>query len=64
MSAIDINRYGSETFRSKSFWDDRVRNATTDVVMTLLVPAESVNTRVVITLFMTGRYTLNNSDVI
>ena len=36
----------------------------TDVVMTLLVPAESVNTRVVITLFMTLRYPLNNSDVI
>ena len=28
MSAIDKNRYGGETFRSKSFWDDRVRNAT------------------------------------
>ena len=36
----------------------------TDVVMMLLVPAESVNTRVVITLFMTWRYPLNNSDVI
>ena len=34
-----------------------------DVVMTLLVPAESVNKRVVITLFMTSRYPLNNSDV-
>ena len=30
----------------------------------VLIPAESVNTRVAITLFMTWRYPLNNSDVI
>ena len=36
----------------------------TDVVMTLLVLAESVMQHVVITLFMTGHYPLINSNAI
>ena len=47
-----------------AFKVDVISIVVTDVVMTLFVPAESVNTHVVITLFMTRRYPLKNSDVI
>ena len=48
---------------SKFFFFIQMFIVVTDVVTTLLVPAKSVMKRVVITLFMTWRYLLNNSNV-